>query len=627
MQPMGTADYPAETEQNNVKSTADALAAGTKGFTAAIWPQGDVDMYTFDVTQPDSTVTIRTSDGNGGCPAGAKTYVRVFDSQNLVLATDAGSSGCVALTPSSNSKLAKLAVGKYFVRVESANLSPIPFYVIDIKVSAPGCGDGIAQVPTEQCDDGNNADGDGCSATCQLEGGPYLNEIEPNDSQATANLLDGYAGAVAAINPQTDIDWFTFDITVPGSSISAEIGDQYVGTPNGGCPSSFDSKIYLYSPGSALLASDDDGGVDSCSKISPATTAAAINLPAGQYAIKVEEYGNNATQAYYVLKLTVTPPGCGDGLLQLGEQCDDGNAISGDGCSSTCQFEKNYVPETEVNDMPALANALPAGADGFIASINPIGDLDFFSFDVTVPGSSVTIRTSDGVSGCPVGFDSELFLYNAAMTEIAKNDDANASTKCSLIAPSTTMGAANLPVGTYRVRVNRYSNNATQAQYVVSIKVNPPGCGDGVVQTGEQCDDTNTVSGDGCSATCMVEAPFEVEPNGSYMTATPQWAGFSTWKGSILPAGDRDYYKFTVTNPGTVTLATHAVDSPTTCGFDTVIHLLDSTGAQIIQNDDGGVAPCSKITQNLAAGVYYVWVQRYNDMGPIAAYQLDLTLP
>jgi cysteine-rich repeat protein len=30
---------------------------------------------------------------------------------------------------------------------------------------------------------------------------------------------------------------------------------------------------------------------------------------------------------------------CGDGILDPGEQCDDGNTINGDGCSSTCQIE------------------------------------------------------------------------------------------------------------------------------------------------------------------------------------------------------------------------------------------------------------------------------------------------
>ncbi len=30
---------------------------------------------------------------------------------------------------------------------------------------------------------------------------------------------------------------------------------------------------------------------------------------------------------------------CGDGVLDLGEQCDDGNIVSGDGCSATCTLE------------------------------------------------------------------------------------------------------------------------------------------------------------------------------------------------------------------------------------------------------------------------------------------------
>ena len=31
---------------------------------------------------------------------------------------------------------------------------------------------------------------------------------------------------------------------------------------------------------------------------------------------------------------------CGDGVVQAGEQCDDGNAVSSDGCSATCQTEQ-----------------------------------------------------------------------------------------------------------------------------------------------------------------------------------------------------------------------------------------------------------------------------------------------
>lgn len=34
-----------------------------------------------------------------------------------------------------------------------------------------------------------------------------------------------------------------------------------------------------------------------------------------------------------------TPPACGDGALDPGEECDDGNLVDGDGCSSVCTIE------------------------------------------------------------------------------------------------------------------------------------------------------------------------------------------------------------------------------------------------------------------------------------------------
>jgi cysteine-rich repeat protein len=41
---------------------------------------------------------------------------------------------------------------------------------------------------------------------------------------------------------------------------------------------------------------------------------------------------------------------CGNGIVEMGEQCDDGNTVNGDGCSSTCQLEHavcgNGVVET-----------------------------------------------------------------------------------------------------------------------------------------------------------------------------------------------------------------------------------------------------------------------------------------
>ena len=37
-------------------------------------------------------------------------------------------------------------------------------------------------------------------------------------------------------------------------------------------------------------------------------------------------------------------PSCGDGWIDAGEQCDDGNTVDGDGCTANCTIECNYDP-------------------------------------------------------------------------------------------------------------------------------------------------------------------------------------------------------------------------------------------------------------------------------------------
>ena len=44
--------------------------------------------------------------------------------------------------------------------------------------------------------------------------------------------------------------------------------------------------------------------------------------------------------ALYVQNGVLCPaPVCGNGLKEVGEQCDDGNLVNGDGCSSKCTLE------------------------------------------------------------------------------------------------------------------------------------------------------------------------------------------------------------------------------------------------------------------------------------------------
>src|SRR5262249_16007745 len=48
-------------------------------------------------------------------------------------------------------------------------------------------------------------------------------------------------------------------------------------------------------------------------------------------------------------------------------------------------------------------------------------------------------------------------------------------------------------------------------------------CGDGVLEAGEECDDHNAISGDGCSATCAIEDCWQCA--GTPSTCTPRTAG------------------------------------------------------------------------------------------------------
>lgn len=50
------------------------------------------------------------------------------------------------------------------------------------------------------------------------------------------------------------------------------------------------------------------------------------------------------TTNYTFHRLVAATAACGDGVLQAGETCDDGNADDGDCCSSTCQYETAGSP-------------------------------------------------------------------------------------------------------------------------------------------------------------------------------------------------------------------------------------------------------------------------------------------
>jgi cysteine-rich repeat protein len=58
---------------------------------------------------------------------------------------------------------------------------------------------------------------------------------------------------------------------------------------------------------------------------------------------------------------------CGDGKLDLDEECDDGNSVGGDGCSSTCKIESGFTCTTATVQSTTTTICQPACGDGIVA--------------------------------------------------------------------------------------------------------------------------------------------------------------------------------------------------------------------------------------------------------------------
>ena len=543
------------------------------------------------------------------------------------------------------------------------------------------CGDGIL-AGTEACDDGNTKDLDGCSSTCVVDTFP---ETEPNNSTATANgpfspgvLISG------SIAPGSDADWY--QITVPATA------DLHVETYDASGPTSclnIDTLVTLYaSDGTTVIASDDDGGTNACSRLDGTTSAALRHIPAGTYYVKVEEAGNDKAIPGYKLVVTYDAlcgdgtvsgaeecdggagcaatcdriPVCGDGFVDAPETCDDGNTMDGDTCSATC--ETSVLMETEPNNTSAQA------LDGFAppvlyqGAISPATDVDFYAIKLDQT-SDLTVESFDvnGPGSC-VGVDTLLRLYATDGTTVLLERDLGGLGACGKIdSKKPGDGAArHLPAGTYFVSVEDYLNNTEIPGYRLFITLDATCgngkvegaeecdggvgcsatcdriavCGDSKIDAPETCDDGNTTPGDGCDAACLKESTPETEPNNDAATANGPFTPYAIVSGAINPGSDIDFHSFTLSAYADVRLETYDANGPGSCALplDTVITLYGPDGTTELANaDDGGINICSRISgkthagaRRLAPGTYFVKVEDFENDTVIPGYLLEMAV-
>jgi fibro-slime domain-containing protein len=178
-------------------------------------------------------------------------------------------------------------------------------------------------------------------------------------------------------------------------------------------------------------------------------------------------------------------PGCGDGVVDPGEACDDGNSLPGDGCNGVCAVEANSkCPPTggpcvstivcgngKLEGSEVCDDANQMDGDGCAADCQS-KDPDF---DCSVPGMLCTDLVVCG---------------DGQVTGNEACDDKGAPNGCLDDCTGVEDGYICLRPG--------------------QPCVIEPHCGDGTLNKGEQCDDGNLVDGDGCDTSKIAAKPCSV---------------------------------------------------------------------------------------------------------------------
>jgi cysteine-rich repeat protein len=379
------------------------------------------------------------------------------------------------------------------------------------------CGDGITD-PNEQCDDGNILDGDGCAHDCKKEGcGNGIMDPGEDCDPPGSTTSSGTPCSMACkfevcgngvVDPDTneqcddgtgntDAPCTTPDYSNPPQTCStcstscsirtvvgpfcgdhvcdAALGED-VTTCSGDCAGCGNGAI---DPGEEcdLGAGNTDtqcplpayanNPPNTCSTC---TTSCTIDTVVGPYCGD-HLCDNGETQ----LGCPADCTGCGNGLVEPGEECDNGaeNADDKD-CTSGCKVNVCGDGHTDVN-----GHNLEQCDDG-----NTV-ETDGCTNECTNPhcGNGI-LDGSDGVTPaeqCDLG---------------AQNDDHGA---CLTTCRIATCGDNQVETGVEEC------DGAAVGGFNCSADCHLEKCGNGIIDPNENCDDGNTLDNDGCSSTCRVE--------------------------------------------------------------------------------------------------------------------------
>ncbi|MFO0590396.1 MAG: DUF4215 domain-containing protein [Polyangiaceae bacterium] len=236
-------------------------------------------------------------------------------------------------------------------------------------------------------------------------------------------------------------------------------------------------------------------------------------------------------------------PVCGDGVVDPGEECDDGPGNAGKPVISVRQgtFAKVVTPidsDQEIVSFYSYSSSsghtgleAPRKSELFLHRHTATGTLSLVTeHGVDVDGTGLVQPETDVAqqfTGFPAGVSIAIADDNA--DEIHMDSASSAVGAWHFIHNTDGAAFTSLPFpGTFRIDVtSTFGDGITALRFIdgdgveipldlvgtVSIVAEEtpaacrpdctlPRCGDGILDDGEACDDGNTLSGDGCSADC-----------------------------------------------------------------------------------------------------------------------------
>ncbi|MFL5320481.1 MAG: DUF4215 domain-containing protein, partial [Myxococcaceae bacterium] len=363
---------------------------------------------------------------------------------------------------------------------------------------ANACGNSVLEAG-EGCDDGNTTAGDGCSAACKIETG---NPCGPGGAvSCQSGVCDVSSGAPGVCEPANVCGNSVLDVGEGCDDGNTTAGDGC----NGSCKVE-NGSVCGPGGGSSCQSGICDTTTDIPGICEPANTCGNSVLEAGEGcddgnvtagdgcngSCKVETGnpcgpGGSSSCQSGVCDTTGGAPGvceaanvCGNGKLESGEGCDDGNTSANDGCSAACKIEDGSACSTD-----------PTGNTGNASCESGVCDLSGGAPGVCEPANSCGNSVLETGEGCDDG-------------NTSNGDGCNISCKIESGNPCGPGGGSSCESG-----ICDTSGGAP------GVCENANSCGNSLLDTGEGCDDGNNTAGDGCNGSCRIESGHPCGPDGS----------------------------------------------------------------------------------------------------------------